>query len=57
MILINCGLTSGLNLLKFLYCRGLICDSNFKIVIKSFEEPHFEEVLQRVMEYILLSRY
>ena len=57
MILITCGLTSALNALEIPYCVGLIGDSNFKIIIKSFEEPHSEEALQRIMECIFISRY
>ena len=57
MMLITCGLTSALNSLEIPYCVGLIGDSSFKIIIKSFEEPHSEEILQRIMECIFISRY
>ena len=57
MLLITCGLTSALNSLEIPYCVSLIGDSSFKIIIKSFEEPHSEEVLQRIMECIFISRY
>jgi len=57
MVLITCGLTSALNSLEIPYCIGLIGDSSFKIIIKSFEEPHSEEVLQRIVECIFISRY
>ena len=57
MILITCGLTWILNSLEIPYCVGLIGDSSFKIIIKSFEEPHSEEILQRIMECIFISRY
>ena len=50
MMLITCGLTSVLNSLEISYCVGLIGNNSFKIIIKSFEEPHSEEVLQRIME-------
>ena len=56
-MLITCGLTSALNSLEIPYCVSLIGDSSFKIIIKSFEEPHSEEVLQRIMECIFISRY
>ena len=36
MMLITCGLTSALNSLEIPYCVGLIGDSSFKIIIKSF---------------------
>ena len=35
----------------------LIGDSSFKIIIKSLEEPHSEEILQRIMECMFISRY
>ena len=57
MMLITCGLTSALNSLEIPYCVGLIGDSSFKIIIKSLEEPHSEEILQRIMECIFISRY
>ena len=57
MLLITCSLTSVLNTLDIPFCIGLIGDSNFKIIIKPFEEPLSEEVLQRVMECIFISRY
>ena len=57
MMLITCGLTSALNSLEIPYCVGLIGDSSFKIIIKSLEESHSEEILQRIMECIFISRY
>ena len=57
MQLITCGLTLTLNSLEIPYCFGLIGDSSFKIIIKSLEESHSEEILQRIMECIFISRY
>ncbi len=57
MQLITCGLTLTLNSLEIPYCFGLIGDSSFKIMIKSLEESHSEEILQRIMECIFISRY
>ena len=34
MIVINCGLTSSLNILEIPYYVGLIVDNSFKIIIK-----------------------
>ena len=45
------------NKLEIPYCVGLIGDSSFKIIIKSFEEPHSEEVLQIIMKCICINRY
>ena len=56
-MLITCGLISTLNSLKIPYCIVLINESNFKIIIKSFEDPYFEESLQIIIECILLSTY
>jgi hypothetical protein len=57
MMLITCGLTLALNSLEIPYYVGLIGDNSFKIIIKSLEESHSEEILQRIMECIFISKY
>ena len=55
-MLMVCGLASALHFLKIPYTLSAIGDSDFKVRIKSPEEPHSELILQKLFDICFIKR-
>jgi len=54
---IICALTDALTALEIPYSAAVIADQNFKCIIKTFDEDHSFQVLQRICDCLLIKRY
>ena len=56
-MLIVCAMTNALNCLEIKYSIVLMGDEDFRCVLKSYNEAHSIEALERVYECLMLKRY
>ena len=60
-VILFCGIANALNALKIRYSIGLVADYQFKIELKTVDNPHNNKYLQMVLDCIycdrLLTRY
>ena len=54
---IICAMTNALNCLEIKYSIFLMGDEDFRCELKSYDEPHSIEVLERVYECLMLKRF
>ena len=55
-MLMICGLATALNFLKIPYTLSVIGDSDFKVRIKTAEEPHSDLILQELYDICFIKR-
>lgn len=56
-MLLICALTTALDVLSIPYSVAVFGDSNFKCIIKSFEENHSSFALQKVLDCLFIKRF
>ena len=56
-VIFACGIANCLDSLEIPYSIVVFADYKFQYVIKDFNEPHSNEILQRILDCVLVSRY
>jgi hypothetical protein len=56
-LIFACGIANCLESLEISYSIVVFADYKFQYVIKDFNEPHSNEILQRILDCVLVSRY
>ena len=56
-VIFACGIANCLDSLEIPYSIVIFADYKFQYVIKDFNEPHSNEILQRLLDCVLVSRY
>ena len=56
-VLLLTAFAYAFNILKIPYEIGVVADNQFRFILKSFEEEHSIQALQRVLDCVLIQRY